>query len=69
MAAAGLKPDVVSYNTVCSAHAKRGDAAAALRCVERMRREAVEVTPTTHAILIHALTTAGELDAGGCGCH
>jgi pentatricopeptide repeat protein len=62
MVAASITPDVLSYNTVCAAHAKIGDSPAAIRCMRAMEAANVEVTATTHAIMINALVQAGQLE-------
>lgn len=53
----------VSFNSVCSAFARVGDAAAAVECFRRMIAAGVAASPNTHAIMINALVQAGQADA------
>lgn len=59
---AGIAPDAVTFNTVCSAHARVGDVQTALRCLEAMGKAGVEASPTTHAIMVNALIQAGDCE-------
>ena len=69
MIARGNAPDAVAFNAVCAAHARVGDAAAALQCIERMAAHSVAPSPTTHSIVVNALSQAGQADEAEAMLH
>ena len=58
----GIAPDAQTFNTVCSAHARNGDAISALGCLDAMRIAGVDASPTTHSIMVNALIKAGRTE-------
>ncbi len=60
MRGAGIAADAICYNSICSAHAKRGDMPSALATFGAMLSDGVVPSPQTHSIMINALVqTAG----------